>query len=406
MKSPLRSAPSTAPWPAPGRVAIVHERFTELGGSERVAEQLHVMWPDATIHTAVVDTAALPPGLVGADIRPSALQRLYRGGGRYAHLLPLLPAAMGSLDLSAADLVICNHHAFANRVRPRPGVPVVSLTQTPARWMWEPGMLAEEVGGRAGRAALAAFARVQRPFDARAGRRASAVVANSRHTAERVRRWWGFTPEVLSPPVDVERFANQPSVDRDDFFLLAGRLVPYKRPQVAVAAAVRAGVRLVVAGDGRSRPAVEAAAGRGVEILGQVDDETLGDLYRRCRALVFPGEEDFGIVPVEAQACGTPVLALGVGGVLDTVVEGVTGTFYGAGSPSEEVEALAAAMADFDDDHFDPAAISAHARQFDQAAFRRRFRSVVERVLVSAAADQPPVPSGHPAGVPEVAGVG
>lgn len=404
MGSPLRSAPSSCTWPSPGRVAIVHERFTELGGSERVVEQLHRLWPEATIHTAVADAAALPPGLAGADVRPSSLQRLYRGGGRYAHLLPLLPAAMRSLDLSAADLVICSHHAFANRVRARSGVPVISYTHTPARWMWERGMLADEVGGRGGRAALAAFARVQRPSDARAARRASAIVANSHHVAERVRRWWGCTAEVVPPPVDVERFAPGPPRRRDDFFLLAGRLVPYKRPQVAAAAAVRAGVRLVVAGDGRARPAVEAAAGRGVEVLGQVDDDTLADLYRRCRALVFPGEEDFGIVPVEAQACGTPVLARSVGGVRDSVVEGVTGTFYDAGSPSEEVGALAAAMAGFEDHDFDPVAISAHAHRFSQAAFRRRFRSVVERVVASAAADQRAVPSRRPGAVPDVAG--
>jgi glycosyltransferase involved in cell wall biosynthesis len=401
---PPTTSTTSHPFPSPGRVAIVHERFTELGGSERVVEQLHALWPDAPVHTTVVDPAALPPGLVGADIRASALQRLYRGGGRYAHLLPLLPAAMRSVDLGAADLVICSHHAFANLVVPRPGVPVISYTHTPARWMWEPGMLADEVGGALGRTGLGAFARVRRPFDARAARRVTTIVANSHHVAERVRRWWGRTAEVVPPPVDVERFTRRPDVRREDFFLLAGRLVPYKRPQVAVAAAVRAGVRLVVAGDGRSRPAVEAAAGRGVELLGPVDDETLADLYRRCRALVFPGEEDFGIVPVEAQACGTPVLARGVGGVLDSVVDGVTGAFYGAGSPTEEVEALASAMAGFDDERFDPAAISAHARRFSQAAFRRRFRSVAERHLAPVVADHDLATSGRTAAVPEVAG--
>ncbi|MBW3555316.1 MAG: glycosyltransferase [Actinobacteria bacterium] len=364
-----------------GRVAIVHERFTELGGSERVVEQLHALWPDATIHTTVADAAALPPGLATADVRTSALQRLYRGDGRYAHLLPLLPAAIRRLDLTAADLVVCSHHAFANLVRARPGVPVISYTHTPARWMWDRGMLADEVGGRLGRAGLGAFARLHRPVDARAARRAHVIVANSRHVAKRVRQCWGRVAEVVHPPVDVERFAPDRGVEREDFFLLSGRLVPYKRPHVAVAAAVHAGVRLVVAGDGRARPAVEAVAGKGVELLGQVDDATLEELYRRCRALVFPGEEDFGIVPVEAQACGTPVLAWGVGGVLDSVVDGVTGTFYDHGSAGTEVDALASAMVGFEDERFRPEVISAHARRFSQDAFRRRFRTVVDRVL-------------------------
>ena len=292
------------------QVAIVHERFTEVGGSERVVEQLHELWPSATVHAAVVDPTAVPEGMRGADVRPTKLQRLYRGGPGYAHLLPFLPAAMRGIDFSGADVVVTSHHAFANRVRPPAGVPVVSYTHTPARWMWEPAMLADEIGGRVARLGLRAFARAQRPADRAAAQRLAAVVANSSHVAARVQRWWGRTATVVHPPVAVDFHTPDPSVAREDFFLVAGRLVPYKRPEVAVAAARAAGVRLVVAGDGRARPAVEAAAGPATEILGSVDDLTLRDLFRRCRALVFPGEEDFGIVPVEAQACGAPVIAL------------------------------------------------------------------------------------------------
>jgi glycosyltransferase involved in cell wall biosynthesis len=155
--------------------------------------------------------------------------------------------------------------------------------------------------------------------------------------------------------------------------------VPYKRPEVAVAAAARAGVRLVVAGEGRSRAAVEAAAGPGTELLGEVDDATLVDLYRRCQALVFPGEEDFGIVPVEAQACGAPVLARRVGGVLDSVVDGVTGTLYDGGD--DEVGALASALRHFDPSRFDPGAARANAERFSAPAFRARFGAVVQNVL-------------------------
>src|SRR5687768_3123125 len=147
------------------RVAIVHERFTEPGGSERCVEQFHEIWPSATIHAAVLNAAALPPGLRDADIRPTGLQRLYRGGRGYAYLLPLLPRAMSRIDVGDVDLVIASHHAFSNRVQPPPGVPVVSYTYTPARWLWEPAMLANEIGGRVGRAGLGAFARVQRQRD-------------------------------------------------------------------------------------------------------------------------------------------------------------------------------------------------------------------------------------------------
>lgn len=363
------------------RIAIVHERFTCLAGSERVVEQLHALWPEAVIHAPLVDVAALPLGLARAEIRSSYLQRLYRSGAGYAHLLPLLPTAVSRLDLSGVDVVITSHHAFANRVRCAPGTPVISYTHSPARWMWEPQFLAGEPGGALGRAALAAFARTQRGPDRAAARAAKVVVANSRHVAHRIRSWWGREAVVVPPPVDIRTFTPAPELARERFFLLAGRLVPYKRPLVAVEAARKANVKLVVAGDGRMRAAVEAAAGPGTEVLGYVDDDTLRDLYRRCLALVFPGEEDFGIVPVEAQACGAPVLALGVGGVLDSVVDGVTGALYHPRSPSEEVDALAAAMASFDADAFDPAVLRRHAESFSPEAFRARFTAAVAGVF-------------------------
>ena len=363
------------------RVAIVHERFTEPGGSERVVEQLHAMWPDATVHAGLVDRTALPAGLRDVDVRPSMLQPCYRGGRRYAHFLPLLPAAMARLDVSDADVVIASHHAFANRVRPRPGALLISYTHTPARWMWEPGFLSDEAGGRSGRLVLRAFAKSQQRADVAAAGRADLVVANSRHVAGRIKRWWSRDATVVAPPVDIGRFTPDPAVQRENFFLLAGRLVPYKRPHTAAAAARRSGTKLVVVGEGRMRAAVEAAGGSNVELLGPVDDDTLLDLYRRCRAVVLPGEEDFGIIPVEAQACGTPVLARGVGGVQDSVVPGRTGTLYAAGDGSDEIDALAHAMHTFDGSIFDPAVLRAHAQDFSPQAFHARFRAVVAPLM-------------------------
>jgi glycosyltransferase involved in cell wall biosynthesis len=230
-------------------------------------------------------------------------------------------------------------------------------------------------GGRLGGAALAAFAASQRRADRKAAQRPEMVVANSRYVAERVRRWWGRSAAVIAPPVDTEFFTPAP-LPRQPFFLLAGRLVPYKRPQVAVAAAARAGVRLVVAGDGRARRQCEAVAGPGAEFLGAVDDETLRRLMRTSHALVHPGEEDFGMVPVEAQACGTPVIARAVGGVLDTVVDGVTGVLYPPGG--DEVAHLADALARFGDHSFTTSDIRRHAEQFSVARFQRAFSEVVD----------------------------
>jgi glycosyltransferase involved in cell wall biosynthesis len=363
------------------RVAIIHERFTELGGSERVVEQLHRLWPEAVIHAALVDRDVLPAGLADATVRPSALQKLFHGGeGRYSHLLPLLPAAMAHLDIGDVDLAVTSHHAFANRVRPPAGVPVISYTHTPARWLWDPAMRAGEAGGALGSAALAAFAASQRSADRRAAQRTSGIVVNSSYVASRVEMWWRKEAEVVHPPVDVSWYQPDPSVPREDFFLFAGRLVPYKRPEVAVAAAQRAGVRLVVAGAGRSSTTLRRIAGPGVTLLGKVSDEVLRDLYRRCQALVFPGEEDFGIVPVEAQACGAPVVALRAGGILDSVVDGVTGVLYRADRQTH-VEVLAEELRRFDASRFDAARLRGHATGFSQEAFRARFAAAVSRAL-------------------------
>jgi glycosyltransferase involved in cell wall biosynthesis len=361
------------------KIAIVHEKFTVYAGSERVVDQLHLLWPDAPIFTTVCDPETLGPVLRDADVRTSPLQKLYRGGDHYAHLLPLLPLAMSRIDLSGFDLVVTSHHAFANRVRPPAGVPVVSYVHSPARWLWEPDTRRHEIGGPMGRALLAGFAATQRRADRRAAQRLSGIVANSHHVADRIRRWWGRDATVVAPPVDTAFYTPGAagSVPRADFFLVAGRLVPYKRPELAVAAASRAGVKLVVAGDGRARGAVEAAAGPTVEILGRVDDDTMRDLYRNCRALLFPGEEDFGIMPVEAQACGAPVIARAVGGVLDTVVPGTTGVLYPATTDTDHVETLARVLRDFADADFDRAVIRAHAERFAPARFREGFAAAV-----------------------------
>lgn len=368
------------------RTALVHERLTEYGGSEAVVEHLAALCPDSTLFVPVADPALRLAGLARTPVATSPLQHLYRGGGHYAHLLPLLPAAMATADLGTPEVVVTSHHAFANRVRVPDGVPVVSYTHTPARWMWDAGMRAGE-GGPAGRAALGAFAATQRRADRRAAQRAHTVVANSRAVAQRVRDWWGRGAVVVPPPVDVESYRPDPTVGREDFFLLAGRLVPYKRPEIAVEAARRAGVRLVVAGEGRALPACERVAGPRTEFLGRVDDATLRDLYRRCRALVFPGHEDFGIVPVEAQACGAPVVALGVGGALDTVVPGVTGELV---APDLDLAAaFVTALAAFDGRRYETARLRRHAEGFSAAAFRERMARVVDRALAGRRATVP-----------------
>ncbi len=302
-------------------------------------------------------------------------------GSSYAHLLPVLPTAMRRLPVPPADVVLASHHAFANQVVHATDAPVVSYVHSPARWVWDPTLRAGEVGGRAGQVLLGAYSTVYRPLDVRAAARVHTFAANSTEVARRIQTWWGRDAVVLHPPVDTERYTPDPAVPREDFFLLAGRLVAYKRPDLAVRAARQAGVRLVVAGEGRARAEAEALAGPGVEFLGRVPDDDLRDLYRRCAALLMPGVEDFGIVPVEAQACGAPVIAIDAGGTQDSVVDGVTGLLVPpTGSPEGDLAAWARVLREFDPARFDPDVVRRHAERFSRATFRDRIRDLVDEV--------------------------
>ncbi len=357
------------------RVAIVHEKFTIYAGSEKVVEQMHLLWPHAPIYCSVSDPTMLGGALADADVRTSPLQRLYRGGDHYAHLLPLLPWAAAHHDLSGYDLVLTSHHQFANRVHPDADAQMLAYVHSPARWMWDPAMRAEETGGPIGRAGLAAFASTQQRADRAAAQRPNAMLGNSREVVDRIRRWWGRSAQVVAPPVDVAFYQRDATVARDDFFLLAGRLVPYKRPEIAVAAAARAGVRLIVAGGGRALAACQAVAGPRTEFVDPPDDTALRDLYRRCRALLYPGREDFGIMPVEAQSCGAPVIAVAAGGALDTVSKGHSGVLYAGGG--DETARLADALSAFDDAAFDHEEIAAGAQRFAPERFRSELAAAV-----------------------------
>lgn len=359
----------------------MHERFTEYAGSEMVVEQLAREWPDAPILAPIARPGVLPAD-VETRVRSTRLSHLLRGA-TYAHLLPALPVAMGRLPLPPSDVVIASHHAFATQVVRATSAPVVAYVHSPARWVWDPAMRSNEAGGRVGAAGLAAFSAAFRPADRRAAARVHTLVANSRAVADRIRDWWGRDAVVVPPPVDTEFYRPGQSEAREDFFLLAGRLVPYKRPDLAVRAARAAGVRLVVAGDGRARAEVEQIAGPETTFVGRVDDGRLRDLFRNCRALLMPGVEDFGIVPVEAQACGAPVLAIDAGGARDSVVPGRTGELVPVASAADEVDLWAQALASFDGTVYDPAAIRRHAESFSRGHFREAMADIVAKVLSS-----------------------
>ncbi len=362
------------------RVALVHDWLTGLRGGERVLEAICQLYPDADIFTLVHAPGSAGPIIEQHKIRESFLQKLPGGLSKYRYYLPLFPLAVESLDLSGYQLVISTSHAVAKGCRPAKGARHVSYIHTPMRYLWDqfdayfgPGR-----AGLATRAAAHLVAPWLRRWDVRSTARAQGLIANSRFVAARCRRLWGREVDaVVYPPVDTARFLPEPSGTHDDYALVVSALVPYKRVDLAVRAFNQLRRRLIVAGDGPELARLRALAGPTVEVRGPVSQEALPGLYARANFFVLPGEEDFGIAPVEAQAAGRPVLALGQGGALETVLEGATGTFFA----EPAVESLIEGIERLDKLTLDPAAARANAERFAAPRFGPELQRAIERIL-------------------------
>ena len=354
------------------RVAISHEWLTIPGGSEQVVMAMLDVFPQAELFTTVYDPAPWPEAITSRPVHASPLDRIPGAARHYPKLLPLMDAAFRRFDLSGFDLVLSSNHACAKNVRVPAGVPHVCYCHTPMRYAWDPAFLAGEDLGRVGRLGARALLPWLRRRDLAASRGPSRFLANSSFVAERIRRFYGRDADVLHPPVDVDPLLG---LERRDggYYLFLSRLVPYKRADLAVAACARLGRPLKVVGGGRAEAAVRAQAGPGTEFLGRVGSAELPALLAGARALLFPGEEDFGIVPVEAQAAGVPVIAYGRGGVRDTVIDGETGVLFG----EQTVEGLCAAIERFETQEWPAGPLRENARRFRPEVFRRGLAQAV-----------------------------
>ena len=356
------------------KVAIVHDWLNQMGGAEGVLEVFHDLYPRAPIYTSIYAPERMPPAYRGWDIRTTFMQRLPGAAAHHQAYLPLYPLAFGSLDLTAYDLVISNASAFAKGVRTRPGAVHLCYCLTPTRFLW---MYREYVQrenlGRLPRAVLPPLISLLKVADKRAAAGVTAFAAISTAVQERIRRIYGRESTIIYPPVGESAFRASRAPMPGDYFLSLGRLIPYKRVDLAVRAFNALGLPLVVIGEGRDRAGLERIAGPNVRFLGRVSDEEKQRYLAGCRAFLFPGEEDFGIAPLEAQAAGKPVIAYAAGGALDTVREGVTGEFFREATP----ESLAEAVRRFDPARYDPEACVANARRFDTAAFTTAWRDFV-----------------------------
>jgi glycosyltransferase involved in cell wall biosynthesis len=368
------------------RVALVHDWLTGMRGGERCLEVFCELFPDADLYTLLHVPGSVSPVIERRRIVTSFLQRLPNVAERYRYYLPLFPAAMRGFDLSGYDLVLSSSHAVAKAARRRPGATHVCYCFTPMRYIWD--LYDDYFGARAplaARLAMPPIAAALRRWDRRTTRRVDRFVAISHFVADRIRRAWGRDASVIHPPVDVGRFTIAEDGSRD-YYLVVSALVPYKRVDLAVAAATRMKRRLLVVGTGPEMRRLTAMAGPAVEFLGWRDDAEVAELYARCRGVLFPTMDDFGIVPLEAMAAGRPVVAYGVGGATETVVgldsatdAAPTGIFF----PEQRVEALEAAMATLEANghRFEPKALRARAEGFDRPLFRGRISAYLAEAV-------------------------
>lgn len=363
----------------PRSVAIVQDYVNQRGGSERVVLELAAIWPQATIYTLAYDVASTYPEFAELEVRPSPLDRLPRR--HFRALAPLYPAALRVFGTLDHDLVVSSSSGWSHLVRTGQRSAHVVYCHTLLRLLYAP----EAYLGRpvSGGLALPALRRLRARDRARA-RAADLYTTNAENTRRRIQATYGVDAEVVSPPVDVERFSARPRGDR---LLVVSRLFPYKRVDLVVEAANRAGLGLDIVGEGPSLDALRALAGPNVAFHGRADDAAVTELMERCRAVCLPGVEDFGIVPVEANAAGKPVVAFGRGGALETQQEGVTGAFF----YEQTADALLDAVRRVDALETSPESLAESARRFSRAAFRERFEALANRAVErrSGAGDSP-----------------
>lgn len=344
-----------------------------MRGGEKVLEQMCLMYPDARIHTLIYEPDRVSDTIRKMSVEQSFIQRLPMAHDKYRWYLPLFPSAVKRFNLAGFDLVLSSSHCVALGARAGRNAVHVCYCHTPMRYAYEyfDDYFPRERFNPLLRGIIRLNMARLRRWDRRAARGVDAFIANSLCVAERIRRIYGRDARVVHPPVDTDFYT--PAGAKEDFLLVVSALVPYKRLDLAVEAATRLETPLVVIGEGPEKKRLQEMAGPTVKFLGWVDQETVRDHYRRARAFLFPGEEDFGITPLEAAACGTPVVAFARGGALETVVEGITGVFF----REQSADSLMAALKRVDAGRWEQGAMRKRALQFSPQKFRDGIASAV-----------------------------
>ena len=359
----------------PARICIFHDNLVQMGGAERVAQALLQALPGAELHTTLAARSQLPADLRDGKIHTSWMRYLPAPARLYRHYFMLYPLAIETANVDAFDLVVSSCWGYSKGVKRRSDALHVCYCHTPTRWVWRyHDYVAREKLGVLQKRVLPRLVNLARIWDTRASKRPDYFIANSTAVAERIRQSYGRVSVVIHPPIDVQRFriGRNPG----DYFLVVSRLVAYKRVDLAIEACNQLKRRLVIIGDGPDRRRLERLAGPTIEFRGRRPDAEVVTALTECRAVIFPGEEDFGMVPLEANASGRPVVAWRGGGALDTVCEGRTGVFF----DQPTGDAVAGAILDLEQRTWDPCALRRHAEQFDLPEFIRRVREFLRRV--------------------------
>lgn len=354
------------------RVAIVHDWLTNYGGAERVVEAFLEIYPDADIYTLVYDEEKMGKIFPKERVKTTFLQKIPKATKIYTKLLPLMPYAFEEFDFNGYDLVISSSSSCAKGVITPPNVKHVAYIHSPMRYAWD---LYHDYKRRSGKLTgifMSIFMKNMRVWDYTSSQRIDVLLANSNYVAKRISKFWNRESQVVYPPVDIDRLSPN-GKEAEDFYVVFSRFVPYKRIDLAIEACKRLEKKLVVIGDGEQREYLKSLAGEGTTFTGRISDEEVKGYLQRCKAMIFSAEEDFGIVPLEAQACGRPVIAYGKGGALETVVEGATGTFF----MKQEVKDVVEAIERFEKMSFSTEEIYNHAMKFS----RERFKREIERVV-------------------------
>ncbi len=357
------------------RVAVVHDYFTQLGGAEKVAEVLYHSVPKADLFTTVALREKMPETLQSVSVHSSWMQHLPRMRQLYRLYFPLYPFAVRSLDLSEYDLVISSSSGYVKGVRTHPNAIHVCYCHTPMRWVWSfDSYSARESFSTGVRALLPTLIQNLRRWDEGAARQPDHFIANSKVVAARIQRAYGRYAEVIEPPIDINRFGTPG--EQGDYYVVLSRLVSYKRIDLAIAAFTRMGKKLIVIGEGPSRETLAAAAGPTIQFTGRASDEDVERYVSRCRALIFPGEEDFGMAPLEVAAAGRPTIAYRAGGAIETIIDGETGLFF----DEQTVEHLIDAVQRCEKHEWSVQRIRRHAEKYSVENFQARLRRFLTRV--------------------------